>query len=133
MSRKQEAIKLKLEKSESMMMAEVTTLLQNKFYGTAINRLYYSCYHVTKALLLTKELVSKTHSGVGNLLREHFVQKDLFDTTQASYFSKLMDKRMESDYDDTLITDETVVQTLLEPAKAYVEYVTKKVEEYLNN
>ncbi len=100
MSRKQEAIKLKLQKSESM-MTEVETLLENKFYGTVINRLYYSCYHATKALLLTKELVSKTHKGVANLLHQHFVQQNLFDSNKATLFTTLMDKRIDSDYSDS--------------------------------
>ena len=70
MTEKEEAIQLKLKKAKSL-LSEVDTQLQHHFYGTAINRLYYSCYHATKALLLTKDLVPKTHSGVVSMLYQY--------------------------------------------------------------
>ena len=72
--------------------------MQHKFYITVINRLYYSCFHATKALLLTKDLIPKTHSGVVKLLHKHFVSEDAFDMTQAAFFSRLMQERIEDDY-----------------------------------
>jgi len=54
MTEKDEAIKLKLKKARAL-MSEVDILLQNHLYATAINRLYYSFFHATKALLLTKD------------------------------------------------------------------------------
>lgn len=65
MNRKDETIRLKLLKSQSL-LAEVAVLMAHKFYVSAISRLYYSCFHATKALLLTKDLLPKTHSGVIN-------------------------------------------------------------------
>jgi uncharacterized protein (UPF0332 family) len=62
MTEKEEAISLKLKKADAL-MSEIPVLLQNQFYDTAINRIYYSCFHATKALLLTKDLTPKTHSG----------------------------------------------------------------------
>ena len=68
MSDKTGSISLKLAKAKSL-LAEVDVLVDHHFYATAINRLYYSCFHATKALLLTKDLVPKTHSGyVENLI-----------------------------------------------------------------
>lgn len=72
MNRKQEAIILKLKKAV-LLMDEVDVLLENRFYNTAINRMYYSCFHATKALLLTRDFVPKTHGGVSALLHEKFV------------------------------------------------------------
>ena len=69
---REQAIKLKLQKANAL-LGEAEVLMQNKFYATVINRLYYGCFHATKALLLTKDLTPKTHSGVINLLHPHFV------------------------------------------------------------
>jgi uncharacterized protein (UPF0332 family) len=71
-------------------MSEVDMQLQNHFYTTAINRLYYSCFHATKALLLTKDLTPKTHSGVVTMLHQYFVLPDLFNRNHAAFFSKLI-------------------------------------------
>lgn len=77
-------IALKLTKARSF-LDEADILLSNKFYATVINRLYYSCFHATKALLLTRDLFPKTHSGVINQLHQHFVQPGMFDMEQASF------------------------------------------------
>lgn len=130
MSNKDASIQLKLAKARSL-LAEVDVLMQYQFYITAINRLYYSCYHATKALLLTKELIPKTHSGVVSTLHQHFVQDGSFDFEQASFFSRLMQERIEDDYNDFLIVDEAEVKEFIEPSKAYVTYIGQLIEKYL--
>jgi uncharacterized protein (UPF0332 family) len=87
------AIEPKLAKAKNL-LAEVDVLVQHKFYMTAINRLYYRCCHVTKALLLTKDLISKSHSGTVSMLHQYFVQEGVFDFNQASFFSRLMQERI---------------------------------------
>ena len=85
MSRRNEAIKIKMQKAEAF-MSEIDALFQIKFYNTLINRLYYSCFHATKALMLTKDLVSKTHSGIVSILNEKFVLENTFDKGTCSFF-----------------------------------------------
>jgi uncharacterized protein (UPF0332 family) len=122
-----EIIRLKIEKAKSM-MAEVDVQIQNRFYITAINRLYYSCYHATKALLLTKNLVPKTHSGVIVLLNQHFVLPGFFSESKSSFLSKLMHERIDDDYGDFLILDFEDVKEFIEPGKEYFDYVLKLIE-----
>lgn len=131
MSRRNEAIKLKMQKSAAFMM-EADTLLKNKFYNSLISRLYYSCFHATKALLLTKDLVSKTHSGTVSLLNEKFVKENTFDISHAAFFKNLMNERAQSDYDDFIIFDEAQVIGFIQPSKEYVGYVSKLIEKYLS-
>ena len=104
MSPKDASIQLKLAKAKNL-LAEVDVLVHHKFYMTAINRLYYGCFHVTKALLLTKDLIPKTHSGTVSMLHQYFVQEGAFDFDQASFFSRLMQERIEDDYNDLLKKD----------------------------
>ncbi len=129
MTEKEQAVRLKLKKARAL-MSEVEIQLQNKFYATAINRIYYSCFHATKALLLTKDLAPKTHSGVVAMLHRHFVSQNLFDRTHAVFFSKLMQERIENDYDDFLIVDETEVNEFIEPAKQYVSYIEEWIRQH---
>jgi uncharacterized protein (UPF0332 family) len=126
MTEKEEAISLKLKKADAL-MSEIPVLLQNQFYDTAINRIYYSCFHATKALLLTKDLTPKTHSGVVSFLHQHFVQPGLFDEKQASFFSKIMQERNEDDYSDFLIKSFDSVKDFIEPAKSYLDYVKRLI------
>lgn len=130
MSKKEKAILLKMKMAEAF-MNEVSTLIHNKFYNTAINRLYYSCYHATRALLLTKDFAPKTHKGLVTMLHQEFVLKDLFESKKASFFSTLMDERNESDYGDFLILDENDIAEFIQPATEYLEYVSKIIDEFL--
>jgi uncharacterized protein (UPF0332 family) len=50
MSTKNESIRLKLAKARNL-LSEVDILIGYRFYATAVNRLYYACFHATKALL----------------------------------------------------------------------------------
>lgn len=120
MSKKDEAIKLKIEKANAF-MSEVDVLIENKFFTTAISRLYYGCFHITKALLLTKGLIPKTHTGVATMLHQHFVQTGLFEGAQAMFFSRLMQERMVDDYSDFMIDNQDHVLKYLLPAKNYFQ------------
>lgn len=42
------------------------------FYEDAVSRAYYAMFHAAKALLLTKHLDAKTHSGLINLFNQHY-------------------------------------------------------------
>lgn len=116
------AIQLKLQKARAL-INEVDILMENSFYDTVINRLYYGCFHATKALLLTKDLTPKTHSGVINLLHQHFVQMGKFNIEQASFYSRLMQQRTENDYSDNMIEDAAVTAEFIEPARPYIVYL----------
>ena len=107
-------------------------LIDNSFYNTAINRLYYSCFHATKALLLTKDLIPKTHSGTATILHQHFVLTNEFDASHASFFGKLMQERIEDDYNDFMILEVDDVMVFLNPAKEYLIYVENLVQQYLD-
>lgn len=129
MSRRDEQIKIKMKKSAAF-IKEAEKLLENKFYNTLINRLYYSCFHATQALLLTKDLVSKTHGGTVSQLNQNFVKQKSFDSDQAAFFQSLMNERVQSDYDDFIIFDEELVIKFIEPSRQYVKYIFKLIEKY---
>ena len=128
MTEKEQAIELKLKKARAL-LSEVEIQLQNHFYATAINRLYYSCFHATKALLLTRDLIPKTHSGVITLLHQHFVLPGLFNQVHAAFFSKLLQERMDDDYGDFMIIEFDDVKEFIIPAKEYVDYIGQLIIE----
>jgi uncharacterized protein (UPF0332 family) len=128
MSSKEASIQLKLSKAKSL-LAEATILMQHQFYTTVINRLYYACFHATRALLLTKDLVPKTHSGVVAQLHLHFVQDGSFDKEQAAFFSRLMQERIEDDYSDYMLPGADVKE-FIEPAHAYVAYIEGLISKF---
>lgn len=124
---KQASIQLKLTKAK-LLLSEVSILQQYQLNATAINRIYYACFHATKALLLTKDLIPKTHSGVVSMLHKHFVLQKLFDETKAAFFSRLLQERIDDDYNDFISTDSETVKEFAEPAKEYINYIEELIK-----
>ncbi len=131
MNKNATSINLKLIKSKEL-IREAKILIENDGYNSVISRLYYACYHATSALMLTKELQSKTHKGLAGLLHKEFVSNGLFDVKHSIFFSKLKQERTEDDYGDFLIADKEEVKSFMGPAIEYINYVEKLIATHEN-
>ena len=72
---RKEIVKFRLEKANDT-FAEISLMLENKFYRTAANRLYYACYYAATALLINDGYETHTHNGVKTLLGLHYVKEN---------------------------------------------------------
>ena len=97
--------------------------MQNQLYNTALNRLYYAYFYATTAILLSKNLFPKTHSGTTALLHQHMVKQFGFDVAKSAFYTRLMQQREKDDYNDFLIVDKTLVEKYIQPAREYIDYV----------
>ena len=52
-------------------------------YGLAANRLYYALFHAASALLLSKGITTKRHSGLITQVHLHFVKTGILTTEEA--------------------------------------------------
>ena len=91
---------------------EVPVHIENGFWNTAANRMYYACYYAVAALLLKNGISVKTHSGVRQALGKEFVVTGLVSKEQARFFSILFDNRQTGDYDDFIMMTEEKVKEL---------------------
>ena len=123
MNDEENVIKLRLAKAKAT-LKEVDVLMQNHLYNAALSRLYYACFYATTALLLSKGLASKTHSGTTTLLHQYFVKENNFDTDKSAFYTQLMRQREIDDYNNFLIADKSLVEKYIQPAKEYIDYIT---------
>ena len=65
-----------LEKAEESLAASADELAAGRL-SFAVNRAYYSCFYAVSALLLSKELRFKKHSGVRAAFQQHFVKSGM--------------------------------------------------------
>ena len=91
--------------------------------NSCINRLYYAAFYATHALLLNKDIVVKSHTGVKQKLGEEFVLKGVISKDFAKTYSILSDYRHKGDYDDLFDFDKEVVDRLIDPVKEYIDTV----------
>ena len=56
-------VKIRLQEAKET-YAEVSILIDNKLWRTAVNRLYYACYYAASALMVQYGYQTRTHSGL---------------------------------------------------------------------
>lgn len=108
---------------------EVKTHIENKFWNTAINRMYYACFYAMGALLIKQKIEVSTHLGVRQKFGEHFVKSGKIDKRLAKHFTELFDKRNKGDYNDFLDYDEETVLRLFPQSIELIKQIEKLLNE----
>lgn len=123
-----EYIDLKLKQSKECLQI-VPSLVKDKYFSFAINRIYYAVFYAASALLYTKRLHPKSHVGLKTLFNREFVFPGLIKHNYEKFYSAIFAKRMEADYADTFIISEANIQEYYKEAENFVSLI----EEILNN
>jgi uncharacterized protein (UPF0332 family) len=111
------------------MINEVQTHIENKFWNTAINRMYYACFHAVGALLVKHKINASTHSGTRQKFGQHFIKTGMIGKALGKHFTDLFEKRHKGDYNDFYDYDE---KTVLELYPRSIELI-QRIEELLKN
>ena len=85
-------IKFRVSKAKET-LAEAHGIAELKYWNTVVNRLYYSCYYITGALLIANSLTAQTHSGVIHLLGLHFIKTNRISREAGKLYSRLYELR----------------------------------------
>ena len=122
-SQRQE-IYLHIESAHEMLdVAQV--MLDNDFYTSTVNRVYYAVFYAANALLITKNLSSKKHSGTISLFRKNFIKTNLISSDYSDIYGRVMADRHASDYElDSPITPE-IAKENLDDAKNFVDEIKR--------
>ncbi|WP_373515144.1 HEPN domain-containing protein [Persicitalea sp.] len=106
---------------------EVSILIENGLWNTAVNRLYYASYYAVIALLIKHEINTNTHAGVRQMFGLHFVKTGIVDKELGKFYSSIFTMRQNGDYEDYFEFSEEEVLAWLEPADELIN----KIEELL--
>lgn len=112
MKNKDDYIKYRLQKS-AQSIKEVKLLMENGLNDTAMSRLYYAAFYAINALLAINGFNPKTHSGTKSIFNKEFILTGKIESRFSDFYSFIMAKRFEADYDDFVFIDETRMQSLL--------------------
>ena len=69
-------------------------------YNLAANRLYYALYYACTALLISKGIPTKRHSGMITQMNYHFVKSGILTVDDGKLLKIMFDLRHEGDYED---------------------------------
>jgi len=123
---RKELVKYRLERARDT-LAEMPFLMENEFYATAANRLYYACYYAATALLINDGREAHTHHGVKTLLAMHYIKDEQIEKAFGKMYGQLFNMRMTGDYEDFIQFDADDVKPFIEPAKEFIEAIEKLI------
>jgi uncharacterized protein (UPF0332 family) len=107
---KQDYINYRIQKAKET-FSEVEVLINNEFWNTSVNRMYYACFYAVSALLITQNVESSSHSGTRQKFGELYVKTGKIDRILAKHYTDLFEKRSKGDYNDFFDFDrETVLR-----------------------
>ncbi len=107
---------------------EVQSHIEQGFWNTAINRMYYACFYAIGALLLKHGTEVSSHPGVRQKFGEQFVKTGIIDKSLAKHFAELFDKRQKGDYNDFFDYEEETVRMLYPKSQELI----KRIDDLIN-
>lgn len=109
-------------------LKEIAILIENELWNMAMNRLYYACFYVTSALLISKGIDAQTHAGVRRMLSLHFVKGGKLSMKQSNLYTNLFEKRQTSDYEDFIYFDRETVEELYPQTCDFVKAIEELID-----
>lgn len=114
-------------------IAEVATHIENGFYNTAVNRMYYACYYAASAMLVANRVITKSHDGVKQMFSLHFVKTGLVPKEYGKFYNNLFEERNTGDYEDLFDHDLATCEEYYPKVKEFVAALDKMADEWLEN
>ncbi len=108
---------------------ELKTHIENKFWNTAGNRMYYACFYAVGALLMKSGISASSHSGTIRMFSQHFILTGKMKKELGKHFSELFEKRQRGDYGDLFDFDEETIVRLYGPSVEFIDTVEALVNQ----
>ncbi len=119
-------IKYRLQRAHET-ISETKILIENKFWNTAVNRMYYACYYAVGALLVKNGVETSSHSGSRQKFGQLFVHTGLISKEMGKHYSELFEKRQKGDYNDFFDIDEETVLKLYQPSIDFIKAIEEQI------
>ena len=124
---KRDIIAYRRQKAKDL-LHDVDVLMVNELWNSAVNRMYYACFHAASALLIHAGIEAHTHTGVRQMLGKEFVQTGILPRELSKFYTNLFSKRQSSDYEDFFDYAAEDVEALYPQAVAFIDTVEKIIQ-----
>ncbi len=108
-------------------LEEAEILAKNEKWNAVINRLYYASFYAVTAILISKEIETKSHDGVRIKFGQEFIRTGIFDKEMGRHFSKLFDLRTKGGYGDLFDHSQETALPLIDPTREFVEAIRQNL------
>lgn len=94
-----------------------------KSYRSGVSRSYYGIFHAAQALIISKGLRAKSHSGLVHLFAEYFVRSEEFDSEYQRIISNAFQFRQVGDYDPVVVISKDEAELAVHQARQFIDRV----------
>lgn len=124
---RREIVAYRRQKAKDL-LHDVDVLIANGLWNSAVNRMYYACFHMVSSLLIQRGIEVKSHKGVRQAFGFQFVRTGVMPMECGRIFSKIYDKRQASDYDDFRTFTKEEIDSLYPEIKFLIGAVDELIE-----
>jgi uncharacterized protein (UPF0332 family) len=114
-----EYVAYKMQKA-AQALKEAKLLMDHNMNETAASRLYYAAFYALTAYLTAIGLNPKSHTGAKSLLNKELIMTGKLESRYSEFYTLLMAKRHEADYENFAFVDAAQLPKLLEETEAFV-------------
>lgn len=121
-----ELIQYRIRRSDDT-FEEVEALLEIEHWNGVVNRLYYVAFYAVSALLLKKDVYTKTHSGLKSKFNEEIIKKNILPSDIGGIYNQLFDLRTDGDYGDFVVFTKEEIEPLIERTRKLIIEIKKLI------
>ncbi|WP_421947209.1 HEPN domain-containing protein [Phaeodactylibacter xiamenensis] len=100
---------------------EARILAEKNHWNTTVSRLYYACFYVASAYLITNNIKAGTHNGVKTAFNKELIKTAIIPKEYGLIYSRLFNLRQDADYRDFRDFSEHEISPLIEAVEMIVE------------
>ncbi|MEP7267552.1 MAG: HEPN domain-containing protein [Saprospiraceae bacterium] len=108
-------------------LVEVNLLIENKYWNSAVNRLYYASFYAVSAILIKNGVSTLSHSGCRQMFGQLFIHTGKVSTLHGKLYTELFEKRLKGDYGDFFDNDEETVLRLYPATIDFIAAIDKLI------
>jgi len=112
---------------------EIISHINNGYYSTAVNRIYYSIYYSITALAILYKFETSKHKQLIGWFNKEFVHKGVFDKDLSKIAIKLFEKRNKGDYEPFIEFEKDEVLIMYSEMKEFIETIKSFVNSKIDN
>jgi len=117
-------IKYRIEQSKKA-IEEIPFQIENKYYTTAVNRMYYGMFYSLTALALLYKFETSKHLQLIGWFNKTFIKPNIIDFKHGNSIRNIFEKRQKGDYEPFIEFSEIEVLTMYENMKNFISAIEK--------
>lgn len=122
MENRQDYINYRIQRAEES-YEDALILAERKRWNSAVNRLYYACFYAVIAILLQRNVETKSHDGARRQFGLTVVTEGLVEKRLGKLYTRLFNIRHKGDYGDLFDFDEKTVVPLLPQVREFLNQI----------